>query len=215
MIFATSLVISNVVTGKVVDVPITLFGAHIQLPGAAICYAITYLMTDVIGEIWGRKEANRCVFWGFICQVLASLMILLTQYLPAVDPDMQKSYDALLGQNWVIVLGSLTAYIASQSWDVLIFHKVRDRMLAKDPENYHKRWIWNNLSTLTSQIIDTILFIGIAFGCGFGWLFDSKMWPTLGAMFVGQYILKAILAIIDTPVFCLLTRKRKNGEENN
>ena len=112
-----------------------------------------------------------------------------------------------------IVIGSLVAYYASQSWDVHIFHKVRDKMIAKDPNNFHKRWIWNNLSTMTSQIIDTILFIGIAFGIGFGWLFDSAMLPTLGAMCVGQYLLKALLALIDTPIFYLLTRKRrvKNG----
>ena len=213
MIFAVSLVISNVVTGKLIDIPIDLFGGHIQLPGAAVCYAITFLMTDVIGEIWGKKEANQCVRWGFICQILASLLILFTQYLPAVDPDMQGSYDALLGQNWMFVIGSLVAYYASQSWDVHIFHKVRDKMIAKDPNNFHKRWIWNNLSTMTSQIIDTILFIGIAFGIGFGWLFDSAMLPTLGAMCVGQYLLKALLALIDTPIFYLLTRKRrvKNG----
>lgn len=213
MIFAVSLVISNVVTGKLIDIPIDLFGGHIQLPGAAVCYAITFLMTDVIGEIWGKKEANQCVRWGFICQILASLLILFTQYLPAVDQDMQGSYDALLGQNWMFVIGSLVAYYASQSWDVHIFHKVRDKMIAKDPNNFHKRWIWNNLSTMTSQIIDTILFIGIAFGIGFGWLFDSAMLPTLGAMCVGQYLLKALLALIDTPIFYLLTRKRrvKNG----
>ena len=56
MIFAVSLVISNVVTGKLIDIPINLFGGHIQLPGAALCYAVTFLMTDVIGEVWGKKE---------------------------------------------------------------------------------------------------------------------------------------------------------------
>ena len=208
MIFSVSLVISNVVTGKLVDVPINLFGQHIQLPGAAVCYAITFLMTDVIGEIWGKNEANQCVRWGFICQILASLLILFTQYLPAVNPDMQASYDALLGQNWIFVIGSLVAYFASQSWDVFIFHKVRTKMIDRNPENRRNRWIWNNLSTLTSQIIDTALFIGIAFGIGFGWLFDSTMLPVLAGMCVGQYLLKAILAIIDTPIFYLLTRNK-------
>ena len=54
-------------------------------------------------------------------------------------------------------------------------------------------------STMTSQIIDTVVFIGIAFGIGFGWLFDSAMLPQLGAMMVGQYLLKFCLAAIDTP----------------
>ena len=62
---------------------------------------------------------------------------------------------------------------------------------------------------MTSQIIDTVLFIGISFGIGFGWAFDPAMWANLGAMMVGQYALKFILAALDTPVFYLLTMKRK------
>ena len=58
MLFAVSLVIANVVTAKTIETGIPLFGGTIQLPGAAVCYAITFLMTDVIGEIWGKKEAN-------------------------------------------------------------------------------------------------------------------------------------------------------------
>lgn len=212
MIFGVSLVISNVVTGKLIDVPITLFGSHIQLPGAAICYAITFLMTDVIGEIWGKKEANLCVRWGFICQILASVLILITQYLPAVDPDMQKSYDALLGQNWVFVIGSLVAYFASQSWDVFIFHKIRDKFVKDDEGDTRKRWIWNNASTMTSQIIDTVLFIGIAFGFGFGWLWTPGMQLPLASMMIGQYILKLILAALDTPIFYLMTHKFKRSK---
>jgi hypothetical protein len=111
----------------------------------------------------------------------------------------------LLGQNWIFVIGSLVAYYISQSWDVWVFHKIRNKFDA----NPKKRWIWNNLSTWTSQIWDTVIFIGISFGLGFGWLFNKEMLPTLGAMMVGQYILKFLLACIDTPFFYLLTRKRK------
>lgn len=212
MIFGVSLVISNVVTAKLIDIPITLFGSHIQLPGAAVCYAITFLMTDVIGEIWGKKEANQCVKWGFICQILASLLILFTQYLPAVDPDMQASYNALLGQNWVFVIGSLVAYYASQSWDVFIFHKIRAKFVKDDESDTRQRWIWNNASTMTSQIIDTVLFIGIAFGFGFGWFWNPEMHLPLISMMIGQYLLKVILAAIDTPFFYLLTHDFHKNE---
>ncbi len=58
MVFVVALVISNVVTGKTIQTGIPLFGSTIVLPGAALCYAITFLMTDVIGEVWGRKEAQ-------------------------------------------------------------------------------------------------------------------------------------------------------------
>lgn len=211
MVFATGLIISNVVTAKLILTGITIFGVTITLPGAALCYAITFLMTDVIGEIWGKKEANDTVILGMICQVLASLLIIFTKYLPAVDPAMQASYDALLGLNYMFVIGSLVAYFASQSWDVWIFHRIRNRYLTEHSSN-KMRWIWNNASTMTSQIIDTVLFISISFGIGFGWFFDRAMWATLGAMMVGQYGLKFCLALIDTPIFYLMTRKR-HGED--
>ena len=212
MLFAVSLVIANVVTAKLFATGVTIFSIPVVLPGAAVCYAITFLMTDVIGEIWGRKEANTTVLFGFIAQVLATILIMLTQKLPAADPAMQGAYDMLLGQNWIFVIGSLTAYFASQSWDVWFFHKVRTKYVTKYGHNKH-RWIWNNLSTMTGQVIDTVVFIIIAFGFGFGWLFDSSMWPVLGAMLVGQYVFKFILAIIDTPIFYVLTRNAEHKQE--
>ena len=213
MVFAVALVISNVVTAKTVQTGIPLFGSTVLVPSAVICYCITFLMTDVVGEIWGRKEAQTIVFGGFACQVLASVLILIAQALPAADAGMQVSFDMLLGQNWVFVVASLTAYLCSQSWDVYVFHRLRNHFLAGEVNagselpRSGKRWIWNNASTMTSQIIDTVIFIGIAFGLGFGWLFDSAMWGTLGGMMVGQYLCKFVLALIDTPFFYLLTRK--------
>ena len=209
MIFVVALVISNVVTAKLFATGITMFGVSLTLPGAALCYAITFLATDVIGEIWGKQEANRTVRWGFVGQVLATLLIIATQYLPTSDPEAQAAYDKLLGQNWVFVIGSMVAYFASQSWDVYFFHKIRDRYIEKRGSTARGRWIWNNASTMTSQIIDTVLFIGISFGIGFGWFFNQAMWPNLFAMMIGQYVLKFILAALDTPIFYLLTNKKE------
>ena len=209
MVFVVALVISNVVTAKLIYTGIGLFGTILTLPGAAVCYAITFLATDVIGEIWGKEEANRTVRWGFVGQVLATLLIILTQYLPAADPEAQEAYNRMLGQNWIFVIGSMVAYFASQSWDVFFFHKIRDKYIAEHGSTNGGRWIWNNASTMTSQIIDTVLFIGISFGIGFGWFFNKDMWPSLAAMMVGQYALKFILAALDTPFFYLLTRNRE------
>lgn len=209
MVFAVSLVIANVVTAKTIQTGIPLFGSTIVLPGAAVCYAITFLMTDVIGEIWGKQHAQKTVVFGFICQVIATALIIFTQMLPAVDSAMQEAYQMLLGQNIVFVIGSLVAYFASQSWDVFIFHKIRNKVIERTGETKH-RWLWNNASTMTSQVIDTVVFIFIAFGLGFGWAFDPGMHAQLGAMMIGQYLLKMGLAVIDTPVFYLLTRKRND-----
>lgn len=204
MIFAVALVISNVTAGKLFYTGIQLFGTTVTLPGAVICYPVTFLMTDVIGEIWGKKEANNAVKRGFICQCVSSLIIVATQYIPALSAETQAAYTLLLGQSWIFFIGSMVAYYCSQSWDVWIFHKIRNKFNAEPS----KRWLWNNGSTMTSQMIDTVIYITISFGFGFGWLLDREMWPTLAAMMVGQYVVKFLEAALDTPFFYLMTRRK-------
>jgi len=211
MVFAMALVISNVVTAKTVQVGIELFGTPMVVPSAVVCYCITFLMTDVVNEIWGSREARQVVLGGLLCQVLACILIVIAQLMPPADAAMQASFDMLLGQNAVFVAASLTAYLLSQTWDVFVFSRIRKRMMAREGlvegERSHKRWIWNNASTMTSQIIDTVVFIGIAFGFGFGWFFDAAMLPQLGLMMLGQYLCKSLLALADTPFFYLMTRR--------
>lgn len=186
-IFVTSLVIANVVSNKVLQL------GPLQVPGAALCYCITFLCTDIIGELWGKGEANRAVRYGFICQCLASLLILLTQHLPAAAfaENVADAYVVLLGTNWRFFLASMTAYLVSQTWDVWLFHKLKEQTEGK------KKWLRNNLSTMTSQLLDTVIFISIAF-------YGSV--PNLWVMIVSQYVLKLILALLDTPIFYLCTR---------
>lgn len=215
MLFGVSLVISNVVTGKLINTGITLFGAPVTLPSAVVCYWFTFLITDIVGEIWGPKHANLLVRWGMIGQVVATLLIIFAQYLPASDPATQEAYIILLGQNWVFVIASLTGYICSQTWDVFIFHRIRAKYVEKHGSRAGGRWIWNNVSTMTSQIIDTVLFIGIAFGLGFGWLFQAEMRPVLFTMMLSQYVFKAILALIDTPIFYIMTRDMQEVQNDD
>lgn len=207
-LFVTALVISNVVTAKLFHTGLTLFGVKMVLSGAVLCYPCTFLFTDVIGEIWGRAAASKSVVYGFVCQLFASALILLVGMLPAVDDSMQEAYGKLLGMNLLFVFASLTAYIVAQLWDVWVFHKIREWYLGKQGNSVAARWIWNNASTMSSQLFDTVIFIGIAFGIGFKWLLNREMWPVLASTMVGQYLFKALLAILDTPFFYLLTRKR-------
>lgn len=205
-VFVVCLIVANVVTSKVLDTGIFIGGVPVLIPGAALTYAMTFLCTDVIGEIWGKEEANKAVIRGFAAQLVALTLIVLTMYLPAYDEEMQRAYKMLLGQTPIFVCGSLVAYLCSQSWDVWIFHKIRNRFCG-DPR---RRWIWNNVSTLTSQIIDTAIYISIAFGIGFVWFRQEGGIKLTLCMIIGQYLLKALLAICDTPIFYLLTRKHKD-----
>lgn len=206
MVFAIALVVSNMVAAKTITMGFSLFGSPVVVPSAVICYFLTFLMTDVVGEIWGREEAQLVVKWGFVCQVLACCLIAVAQVLPASDGQMQGAYEMLLGQNVVFVIASLAAYLASQSWDVFVFHKIRERFM-RSGRGSGWRWVWNNASTMSSQAIDTVIYITIAFGLGLGWAFDPALTPMLAGMMVGQYACKFVLAALDTPIFYLLTRK--------
>lgn len=203
VIFVVSIVIANVVGCKVIDTGLSAFGIPLSLSGGAITYAFTFLCTDVIGEIWGKEKAKQAVKYGFVGQVFAIVLIMITQVTPTNDSAMQQAYVKLLGQSPMFTLGSLCAYTCSQTWDVWVFHKIRSHYNGKPS----LRWIWNNVSTATSQVIDTAIYAIVAFGIGMGWLFSSEKALLLVGIIIGQYLLKLGLAILDTPFFYYFTRK--------
>lgn len=204
--FVISIVIANVVGARTITTGLHIGGVNLALSGGAITYAVTFLCTDIIGEIWGKDTAKSVVKYGFVGQIFATLMVILTGLCPAVDESMDMAYQMLLGQNWIFVVGSLCAYCASQSWDVFIFHKIRDNAIAGGHYTGKGRWLWNNASTCTSQIIDTFIYSFISFGIGMGWIFTSDGRVSLAGLMLGQYILKACLALLDTPFFYFFTR---------
>ena len=199
-IFLTSLLVANVVSSKIVS----FWG--LTVPAAIVAYPLTFLMTDVIGEIWGKEEANKTVKLGFICQMVSLALIGGAILLPVAPfADNQAQFTAILGSSFRVVFASMVGYLVSQSWDVWIFHKVRDAYIKKHGSTKGGRWIWNNASTMTSQIIDTAIFITIAF---------IGVVPNIWTMILSQYLVKFVYALLDTPFFYLLTRKRSemNGE---
>ena len=199
-IFITSLLVANVVSSKIVS----FWG--LTVPAAIVAYPLTFLMTDVIGEIWGKEEANKTVKLGFICQMVSLALIGGAILLPVAPfADNQAQFTAILGSSFRVVFASMIGYLVSQAWDVWIFHKVRDAYIKKHGSTKGGRWIWNNASTMTSQIIDTAIFITIAF---------IGVVPNIWTMILSQYLVKFVYALLDTPFFYLLTRKRSemNGE---
>jgi uncharacterized integral membrane protein (TIGR00697 family) len=184
-IFITSLLIANVVSSKIVT-----FGGLV-IPAAIVAYPLTFLMTDVIGEIWGKEQANETVKLGFICQLISLVLIGLAILLPVAPfADNQAEFKGIMAQSFRVVAASLVAYYCSQSWDVWVFHKIREKGTGN-------KWLRNNLSTMTSQIIDTAIFITIAF---------IGTVPNIWVMIGSQYLIKCIYALLDTIPFYYLTR---------
>ena len=184
-LFITSLLIANVLSAKIVS-----FWGMV-IPAAIVAYPLTFLMTDLIGEIWGKEQANKAVRLGFICQLASLIMIGLAILLPVAPfADNQAQFKSIMGQSFRVVAASLVAYYCSQSWDVWIFHKIRSM------STRHK-WIRNNVSTMTSQMIDTAIFITIAF---------IGIVPNIWTMIISQYVIKVVYAALDTIPFYLLTK---------
>ena len=143
-LFAISIVIANVTGARPITTGLHIGPIELALSGGAITYAVTFLCTDIIGEIWGKATAQRVVKYGFIGQIFATACIMITGVFPATDAVMDNAYQTLLGQNWIFVIGSLSAYLVSQSWDVAVFHAIRDRYIAKHGSTKGGRWLWNN-----------------------------------------------------------------------
>lgn len=212
-IFTVSIVIANAVGSRVITTGIHIGTIELCMSGGAITYAFTFLCTDVVSELWGKAKARSMIKFGFIGQAFAVVMIILTGFCPAVDVNIDNAYHTLLGTTYMFVIGSLSAYYVSQSWDVFIFHKIRTKYLKNGTTK--ARWIWNNCSTITSQAIDTSIYAFISFGIGMGWLWTPGMGKALIGLMIGQYLLKVCLAIIDTPFFYILTRRNEDGETTN
>lgn len=201
-IFVAALLTSNIISSNgMINTGITIFGVTLSTSAGLLAYAITFLMTDVIGQIWGKKEANQAVLFGFIGQIICTALIYLTPIIFKPWFVGNDTYNALNALGW-FTAGSLIAYICSQTWDVFIFHKIKNWAQNKfGKESYNKhRWLWNNGSTMTSQIIDTVIFVSIGFGIGLG-IHDKNL---IGLM-IGQYCIKFIIALLDTPFFYLFT----------
>ena len=206
MLFGVLLVTANCIASKVWDTGIPFMGGTITLTIGVISYPFTFLCTDIIGEIWGKKEANLAVKYGFIAQIFSTAMIIIARYATPVDPDVQNAYVTLLGQQWVFVVASLTAYLISQTLDVRLFHAIRDHYIVKHGSTKGGKWIWNNVATMTSQLFDSAIYVSIAFGFGFGWFFQPEMRSVLLGMILGQWLFKVIIAALDTPLFYFFTR---------
>ncbi len=200
-LFITSLTASNLTASKIVFLG-EFAGILLLSPAAVVAYAATFLFTDIISEVWGKRVAGQVVFAGFVSQLLLVFLVNIAILLPVAPfqgPEFQEAYTRILGPSWYIVVGGLVAYLVSQYHDVWAFHMWREKTKG--------RWLWlrNNASTMISQLIDTLIFITLAFGLLPQATLGSPIvpWSDLPGLIIGQYIVKLLIALLDTP-FCYL-----------
>ena len=212
-LFVTALITAQLTASKVLafglpfSLPIT--GDALVLPGAALAYALTFFASDCYAELYGRSAAQKLVNVAFLMNFVMLALVWSTIAAPAarssVDPG---AFATVLGASTNIVLGSLLAYLVSQNWDVLAFHWIRDYT------NGAHLWLHNLGSTATSQAIDTVIFVSVAFLLAPTLLGVGVALPgsVIVQLIVGQYLLKLAIAVVDTPfVYAVVGFMRSRG----
>nr|MEB3816823.1 queuosine precursor transporter [Desulfurococcales archaeon] len=156
------------------------------VPSGTVAYAITFPITDIVDELYGKRRALYIVWGGLVAEVAMLGLFALILKTPPLEKEMVKRFSYVAKLQWRIVAASLAAYLASQHHDVWAFWKWR--------EITHGKWLWvrNNASTMVSQLIDTVIFITIAF---YG-LYPNNV---VGYMIVSQWLFKVGIAALDTP----------------
>jgi uncharacterized integral membrane protein (TIGR00697 family) len=199
-LFVTALVTSQVTASKLlaIDIPfgLPLAGETLLLPGAALAYAVTFFASDCYAELYGRRAAQVMVNVAFLMNFVFLALAFLTIRAPIAPFSTvgQTEFANVLGASLPIVVGSLVAYLVSQNWDVVVFHRL------KEYTDGEALWFRNLGSTASSQLLDTVLFITLAFGVVPALLGgDPRGLATIGGLIVGQYVLKLLIALGDTP----------------
>jgi uncharacterized integral membrane protein (TIGR00697 family) len=211
-LFITALVTSQVTAAKLVGIELPfalpLAGETLLVPAAAFAYAVTFFASDCYAELYGRQAATRLVnvafLMNFVLLGLVWLAVAAPVFAPA-SPVGQAAFSRVLGASTGIVAGSLLAYLVSQNWDVFVFHRIRAYTGGE------RLWLRNLGSTLTSQFIDTLIFIVVAFV-----VFQGLPPGDAAGLVVGQYVVKLGVAVLDTPfVYAVVgaVRAREEGPE--
>ena len=186
-IFIASLITCNLIANKFVTVDL---GFKVFIVSAGILpYPLTFLVTDLISELYGQKKANLVVFSGFIASIFVLFFLWLGGQFSSIPSSVvgDSTYDVVFQNAWRIIAASMVAYLFAQFIDVKIFH------FWKKLTNGKHLWLRNNGSTIASQLVDTALVVSILF-VG---VWDSSQ--IINAIIDG-WLFKMLMAFIDTPI---------------
>ena len=179
-------------------------GKPVTLTSGILTYPLTFFLTDVVSEIWGRARASRMVIWGFIMSLGMLGILQLAIVLPpseiwtqpglgfATGEEMQAAFHATFSNPGILIFASMLAYLVAQLFDVRLYH-----FWWKLTKGKHM-WIRNNGSTMISQLVDTAIVNGIFLHFGL-----KLTAAEILQIIVAVYLCKVLLAMIDTPLIYL------------
>ena len=199
-LFMVSLVLAALTAIKVHVVAIG--PVSVLVPAGTLAFCLTYLATDVISEVWGRGYALSVVLVGVIMRGVTMLLILYAMHVediagfltaaPSWTPERQDAFVSVFASGLRTNFAGIAAFGISALADVLIFHHLRQRDRGRN-----RLWLRNNVSTMASQIVNSTMFITVAFG-------GLESWAAIGSLILGQVLVKLTVAAFDTPLVYLL-----------
>ena len=205
LLFVTSLIVSNLIFKKFFyyyPFNSSLFGVKLfEISVGILPYPITFLITDLISEIYGKKKANEVVFGGIIASFFAMGIIYISNVVPATSwsPVSDEMFSTVFGSTSIAVISSMLAYLFAQFVDIQIYHFWKSITKGKH------LWLRNNFSTFLSQFIDTATVLILL--CSFG----EIQWRLFTGLLMEGFLFKVIIAALDTPIlyiFVFFIRKR-------
>jgi uncharacterized integral membrane protein (TIGR00697 family) len=209
-LFITALVVSNLIFQKFFYWDF--FGIYtFEISVGILPYPITFLITDIVSEVYGRKKANQMVTTGIFASFFSLLIVYISAAVPSTtwSPVDDSLFTTVFGATAIAVFASMMAYLLAQYIDIQLFHFWKRLTKGKH------LWLRNNFSTFLSQLVDTATVLLLL--CSF----NKIEWSLFGGLLLSGFLFKVLVAITDTPflyaaVFAL--RKRFNldkGEEMN
>ena len=192
--FIGLLITCNLIFKKFIQ--IDFFGIYtFEISAGVLPYPLTFLITDLISELFGLKKANKVVFVGLLVSILVMLITLAANAFPAIEnsPLTNEEFEKTFGLTGAAVASSMIAYLIAQFVDVRLFHFWKRLTKGKH------LWLRNNFSTLGSQLIDTTVVLLIL--CGLGVL----PWEIFWTLYIGSFAFKFVAALLDTPLLYLFT----------
>lgn len=196
-LFITSLVVSNLIFQKFFywhPWEGSVFGVRLfELSVGILPYPITFLITDLISEIYGKAKANRVVFAGIFASFFSMGILLVANAVPAIEqsPIDDQIFQRVFSLSPLAVLASMLAYLFAQFIDIRIYHFWKALTQGKH------LWLRNNFSTFASQFIDTTTVVLLL--CLFGILDWNLFW----GLVLSGFIFKVLVAALDTPLLYL------------
>ena len=187
-IFIASLVASNLIFQKFFTW--SFLGINFELSVGIIAYPVTFLVTDLISELYGQKRANQVVVSGFFASVFTTLLVLVSVNATAVNwsPIDNFTFKKVFGLTGPAFFASMVAYLTAQLIDVRIFH------FWKRLTNGKHLWLRNNASTMFSQLVDTSVILIILCTAG------VIEWERFFGLWIMGWLFKVFVALIDTPI---------------